>query len=55
MVQDLNVLESGHREIIDIVDSHLLRRDSELGQMLIACVKLSNQTPSEKQAQWLTL
>ena len=56
---DLQVVASRHRETAVlklIVDSHLSRRDSELGQMLMTCGKLSNQALcSEKQNQWLTL
>ena len=42
------MVASGHRDNCPRVDIDLFRRDSELGQMLMTCDKLSSQAPSVK-------
>ena len=49
MVGDLHMVASGaHKDNCPYVNSDLCRRDSELGQMLMTCGKLSSQSPSVK-------
>ena len=48
MVGDLNVVISKHRETFALKVIVIYATDSELGQMLMICDKLFNQTPSVK-------
>ena len=48
MVGDLHVVASGHKETVALKLIVVHISDSELGQLLMTCGKLSNQAPSVK-------